>query len=123
MTVNAKDADFVSHAVPVLKWFIYPFFKRPHNELTSIPIHVTVESSDTVTLPMKLVERLVSEIDECHCAGVKNRLSTRLNIGCMVFSLSIDEIQPSSVHVSLRRRPVYLPVVYETQGALPWQNL
>ena len=88
-------------AVPVLKWIIYPFFKRPHNELTSIPIHVNVESPDSIALPMRLVERLVSEIDdiflmdECHCAGVKNRKSSRLNIGCMAFGPSIARIHPS----------------------------
>lgn len=88
-------------AVPVLKWLIYPFFKRPFNELTSIPIHVNVESPESVTLPMKLVERLVTEIeevflmDECHCAGVKNRESPRLNVGCMAFGPSIARIHPS----------------------------
>jgi ferredoxin len=87
--------------VPVLKWVIYPFFKRPYNEVTSIPIHVNVETPDSVTLPMKLAERLVSEIDEiflmdeCHCAGVKNRKSPRLNIGCMAFGPSTARIHPS----------------------------
>ena len=90
--------------VPMLKWLIYPFFKRPHNELTSIPIHAIVKAPDNVTLPMKLVERLVSEIDEiflmdeCHCAGVKNRDSPRLNIGCMAFGPSIARIHPSHGH-------------------------
>ena len=50
--------------VPVLKWVIYPFFKRPYNEVTSIPIHVNVETPDSVTLPMKLAERL--EIGRAH---------------------------------------------------------
>ncbi len=87
--------------VPVLKWLIYPFFKRPHNELTSIPIHATIKAPENVTLPMKLVERLVAEIDEiflmdeCHCAGVKNRNSPRLHIGCMAFGPSIARIHPS----------------------------
>ena len=88
-------------AVPFLKWIVYPFFKRPYNELTSIPIHVNVESPDTVALPMRLVERLVTEIDdiflmdECHCAGVKNRNSPRLDIGCLAFGPSIKRIHPS----------------------------
>jgi len=88
-------------AVPVLKWIIYPFFKRAYNELTSIPIHVNIEAPDSVVLPMNLVERLVAEIDEiflmdeCHCAGVKNRQSPRLNIGCMAFGPSTARIHPS----------------------------
>jgi ferredoxin len=87
--------------IPVLKWFIYPFFKRPYNEVTSIPIHVNVEAPDSVALPMKLVERLVAKIDEiflmdeCHCAGVKNRESPRLNIGCLAFGPSTARIHPS----------------------------
>jgi ferredoxin len=88
-------------AVPLLKWFIYPFFKRPFNELTSIPIHVKIEAPKSVALPMTLVERLVGEIediflmDECHCAGVKNRESSRLNTGCMAFGPSTARIHPS----------------------------
>ncbi|MBU3918072.1 4Fe-4S binding protein [bacterium] len=88
-------------ALPILKWIIHPFFKRPHNELTSIPIHVNIESPDSVALSRKLVERLVSEIDdiflmdECHCAGVKNRKSPRLNTGCMAFGPSTARIHPS----------------------------
>ncbi|MBU2643929.1 hypothetical protein KKI24_04420 [bacterium] len=87
--------------VPVLKWIIYPFFKHPCNELTSIPIHVNVESPDSVALPMKLVERLLAEIDdiflmdECHCAGVKNRASSRLHIGCLALGPAIARIHPS----------------------------
>ena len=88
--------------VPALKWLINPFFKRPHNELTSIPIHVSIDAPDKVPLPQKLVERLVSEIDdvflmdECHCAGVKNRASKRLNIGCFAFGPSTRRIHPSN---------------------------
>jgi ferredoxin len=88
-------------AVPILKWIIYPFFKRPHNELTSIPIHVNIESPESVALPQRLVERLIAQIDEvflmdeCHCAGVKNRMSPRLNTGCLAFGPSTARIHPS----------------------------
>lgn len=87
--------------VPVIKWLIAPFFKRPHNELISIPIHASVASPRTVSLPLTLVERLVSQIeevflmDECHCAGVKNRQSPRLKIGCLAFGPSTARIHPS----------------------------
>lgn len=87
---------------PFLKWLIYPFFKRPGNELTTIPIHVAVEAPESAAIPIKLVERLVSDIDEvflmdeCHCAGVKNRKSPRLNIGCLAFGPSTARIHPSN---------------------------
>ncbi len=88
-------------ALPLLKWIIHPFFQRPYNEVTSIPIHLNVEAPDYAPLPATLVERLVAEIDEvflmdeCHCAGVKNRKSPRLTTGCMAFGPSTARIHPS----------------------------
>lgn len=86
---------------PVLKWLIRPFFMRPHNEITSIPINVDVQSPESVALPRRLVERLVADVeekfilDECICRG-HNRVDTPpRTIGCMALGPAIRRIHPS----------------------------
>jgi hypothetical protein len=31
---------------PVLRWLIYPFFMRPYNEVSSIPLNIDVQGPD-----------------------------------------------------------------------------
>ncbi len=87
---------------PILKWIINPFFKRPYNEVTSIPVNIKVKDRNYTPLPLKITEKLISGIDEifimdeCHCAGLKNRKSSRLSIGCMALGPSIKRIHPSN---------------------------
>ncbi len=95
-----KYGKKLSH-LPLLKWMINPFFKRPHNELTSIPIHKKIPNRTYSTVPLEITEKLISMIDdifimnECHCAGLKNRNSPRLSIGCLAFGPAIKRIHPS----------------------------
>jgi UDP-glucose 4-epimerase len=87
--------------VPVLKWIINPFFKRPHNELTAIPIHKKVTDPTYSAVPLEIMEKLIARMDEifimneCHCAGLKNKNSPRLSIGCLALGPAIKRIHPS----------------------------
>jgi len=53
-----------SSSYPVLRFVINPFFKRPYNEVTSIPINVNLELPASLPLPRTVLMRLVSEIDQ-----------------------------------------------------------
>jgi ferredoxin len=88
-------------AMPVLKWIINPFFRRPYNEVTSVPIGVNLDAPKSVALPRTVVEKLVAKIDdkfildECICRN-HNRVDTRDRwIGCMAMGPSIRRIHPS----------------------------
>lgn len=87
---------------PFFKWLIRPFFMRPYNELTSIPIHVKVDSPDSVVLPRSILERLFTDVDEkfildeCICR-THNRVDTPpRDIGCMALGPAIHRIHPSN---------------------------
>lgn len=88
--------------VPVLKWIINPFFMRPYNEVTSIPISVNLELPKSVPLPRAVVEKLVSEIDdkfvlyECICRH-HNKITTEdRRIGCLALGPAIKRFNPSN---------------------------
>ena len=87
--------------VPVLKWLINPFFMRPYNEVTSIPIGVSIPESKSVPLPLRIVERLVSEVEEkfiiseCICRRHEKSVNPPTDLGCMVLGPSISRIHPS----------------------------
>ncbi|PKN66739.1 MAG: hypothetical protein CVU52_10595 [Deltaproteobacteria bacterium HGW-Deltaproteobacteria-10] len=87
--------------MPVLKWLIYPFFMRPHNELTCIPINIEVKSPDSVVLPRRVIERLLDEVDEififdeCICRRNNKVDSPPQNIGCMALGPAVRRIHPS----------------------------
>ena len=89
---------------PVLKWMINPFFKRPYNEVTSVPINVSVKNPKSVPLPMKLVERLLSEIedkfilDECICRNHNKSDDPPRDIGCIVLGAALNRMHPSHGH-------------------------
>ena len=67
--------------VPVLKWLINPFFMRPYNEVTSIPIGVSLPENKSVPLPLRTLERLVAEVEEkfiiseCICRRHENSVN------------------------------------------------
>jgi ferredoxin len=88
-------------AVPVLKWLINPFFMRPYNEVTSIPIGVSVPANKSVPLPLRTLERLVSEVEdkfiigECICRRHEKSVNPPADLGCMVLGPAIRRMHPS----------------------------
>lgn len=88
--------------VPFFRWLIRPFFMRPYNELTSIPIHVKVDRPDSVVLPRRILERLLADVDEkfildeCICRTHNRVDSPPRDIGCMALGPAIHRIHPSN---------------------------
>lgn len=86
---------------PFFRWIIRPFFMRPYNEVTSIPIQVTVEPPGSVVLPRRIVERLVTDVqekfilDECICRTHNKVDKPPRDIGCMALGPAIHRIHPS----------------------------
>jgi ferredoxin len=89
-------------AAPVFKWIINPFFKRPYNEVTSIPINLEARLPESVPLPRRVVERLVSEVDdkfilhECICREHDQVASPSRGIGCMALGPAINRMHPTN---------------------------
>ena len=87
--------------VPLLRWIINPFFKRPHNELTVIPIQAAVEKPESALIPRRVMEGLLSMIDdififdECVCRSICGCSEKPKNIGCMALGPSARRIHPS----------------------------
>ncbi len=93
--------------VPFIKWVINPFFRRPHNEVTSIPINVQLEAPKSVPLPMRLVERLVSRVEDkfilhaCICREHNRATSPPRDLGCIALGPAIKRMHPTNGrHVS-----------------------
>ncbi len=88
-------------SLPVLKWIINPFFMRPHNEVTSIPISVNLDFPKSVPLPRNIVEKLVTEIDEkfvldeCICRHHNKVATEDRYIGCIAMGPAIKRMHPS----------------------------
>ena len=88
-------------AIPVLKWLINPFFMRPFNEVTSVPISANIELPKSVPLPRNLLERLVTAIDdkfvldECICRNHNRVSGEERRIGCMALGPAIRRMHPS----------------------------
>ncbi len=87
--------------VPILKWLIYPFFMRPYNEVSSIPLNIEVQRPESVVMPRRIVKRLLADVedififDECICRR-HNKVSTPpQTIGCMALGPAIRRIHPS----------------------------
>ncbi|HOG13370.1 MAG TPA: hypothetical protein PLR47_10235, partial [Smithellaceae bacterium] len=49
---------------PFLKWLIYPFFIRPYNEVSSIPLNIEVQRPENIAMPRRVVKRLLANVDE-----------------------------------------------------------
>jgi len=88
-------------SLPVLKWIINPFFAYPYNEVTYVPINVKVAPPESVTIPNKVVRRvldLAAEIfivDECLCRGHTKCRDYPQDIGCMVLGRAVERMHPS----------------------------
>ncbi|MBN2158446.1 MAG: 4Fe-4S binding protein [Spirochaetes bacterium] len=88
-------------ALPVLKWIINPFFSRPFNEVTSVPISVDLSLPASVPLPRNIVERLVGKIDdkfildECICRTHNRVTGEARRIGCIALGPAIRRLHPS----------------------------
>lgn len=87
--------------LPVLKWIINPFFAYPYNEVTYIPINVEVEGPETVSIPHRLLCRvldLASDIfivDECLCRGNTKCSNYPQDIGCIALGKAVNRMHPS----------------------------
>lgn len=87
---------------PVLKWIINPFFRRPWNEVTSIPINTPVESPSSVPVPMRVMERLVRSVDErfalneCICRSHNKVDDPPRTIGCLALGPATKRMHPSN---------------------------
>ncbi|MEN6358530.1 MAG: hypothetical protein ABFD59_00495 [Smithella sp.] len=87
--------------VPVLRWLIYPFFMRPYNEVSSIPLNIDVQGPDHVVMPRRIVKRLLADVDdififdECICRRHNNVTLPPPTIGCMALEPAIRRIHPS----------------------------
>jgi ferredoxin len=88
-------------ALPLLKWIINPFFAHPWNEVTSVPINEKILPPESLILPRRVVERLISEItdifilDECICRTKENCENYPQDIGCMALGPAISRLHPS----------------------------
>ena len=88
-------------ALPVLKRIINPFFRRPFNEITSVPISANISLPDSVPLPRGVLEKLVSRIeekfvlDECICRNHNRIAGEERRIGCMAMGPAIRRMHPS----------------------------
>ena len=87
--------------VELLKWIINPFFAHPWSEVTSIPINEKILPPDSLILPRRVLERMISEIndifilDECICRSKEGCKSYPSDIGCMALGPAISRMHPS----------------------------
>jgi len=95
-------------SLPVLRWIINPFFAYPWNEVTAIPINQEVARPDSVVVPRRVIERLVSEVkdifilDECICRSRVGCENYPKGIGCMALGPAISRMHPSHGHRATR---------------------
>lgn len=88
-------------SLPVLRRIINPFFAYPHNEVTYVPINVEVEAPESVSVPLRLVKRVVALasdifiLDECMCRRHTSCRNYSKDIGCMVLGKAVDRMHPS----------------------------
>ena len=87
--------------LPILKWFINPFFAYPYNEVTYVPIHTEVEAPETISIPHRLVRRVLDLaedifiVDECLCRGKTNCSQYPQNVGCIALGRAVNRMHPS----------------------------
>ncbi len=86
---------------PLLKWLIYPFFARPFNELTSVPINVKLDTPKSAALPRRILHRLLADVDEkfilgeCICRAHDRVNAPPRDLGCMVLGPASARMHPS----------------------------
>lgn len=87
--------------IPLLKWVISPFFRYPHNEVTAVPINIGVNAPESAALPRRLLERMLSEIDDifllngCICRTLHPVKGFPSDLGCMALGPAARMIHPS----------------------------
>jgi len=88
-------------SVPVLKSIIAPFFSYPYNEVTVLPINVSVVQPESAALPLRLLERMLTEIDdifllkECVCRKLHPVEGYPAAVGCMALGPASRMIHPT----------------------------
>jgi ferredoxin len=86
---------------PVIKWFVNPFWAPKRWDVTVIPINVEVKTPDIVSIPRKIMERLIDQTDDifimdtCACRTVFQHKTEVQDIGCMAFGPGARRIHPS----------------------------
>lgn len=90
----------LSNVAP-FKWLIAPFFRYPHNEVTAVPINIGVKAPESAALPRRLLERMLSEIDDifllngCICRTLHPVKGFPAELGCMALGPAARMIHPS----------------------------
>ena len=88
----------------MLKWIINPFFAYPWNEVTAVPINVTLSAPHTVPLPRRIVETIIARasdifiLDTCICRGLEKCKNHPPEIGCMALGKAARRMHPSHGH-------------------------
>jgi len=91
---------------PILKHIINPFFKYPYNEVTAVPINVSIAPAQSVTLPVEVLAEVIRRVkhifilDECICRGLLNCDNHPKTIGCMALGEASVRIHPSHGHTA-----------------------
>jgi len=86
---------------PVLKWLLNPIWAPHRWEVTAVPINVEVTEPETVSVPRRIMERLIREAEEifvmdtCYCREVFKHKEEYVDIGCMAFGPGTKKIHPS----------------------------
>jgi len=97
---------------PIIKWIINPFFAYPWNEVTAIPIDQEVRGPDSVVLPRRVVERLISEVreifivDECICRTKGECQNYPHDIGCIALGSAVSRMHPSQGHMATQEEAI-----------------
>jgi ferredoxin len=86
---------------PILKWFLNPIWSPRRWEVTAVPINVEVTAPETVSVPRRIMERLIQEAEEifvmdtCYCREVFKHKEEYVDIGCMAFGTGTRRIHPT----------------------------
>ncbi len=86
---------------PFFNVIIKPFFKRPHNEVISIPIQVAVAAPGQTHIPRRILERLLHMVDnifvfdECMCRSLMDCKNHPPSIGCMALGPTVSQMHGS----------------------------
>ncbi len=86
---------------PVLKWLLNWIWSPRRWDVTAVPINVEVTGQETVSVPRRIMERLIEEaedifvMDTCYCREVFRHKEAFVDIGCMAFGPGTKRIHPS----------------------------
>ena len=86
---------------PIIKWLLNLWWSPRRWQLTVIPINVEITAPGTVSIPRKVMERLIDEIDDifimntCYCRDVFKTNQEYMDLGCMAFGPATRKIHPT----------------------------